>query len=77
MARVGRDGRSPWCDPAKRHHGTLTMKGRVARRTVMSRFHISSESSPHPDQLPLLAARDRMRVPDMQPITTSEARFGG
>jgi len=43
----------------------------------MSRFHISSESSPHPDQLPLLAARDRMRVPDMQPITTSEARFGG
>lgn len=42
----------------------------------MSRFHIASESSLHPDHLPLLAARDRMRVPDMQPITTSEARFG-
>jgi hypothetical protein len=41
----------------------------------MSWFHIASESSPNPHQLPLLAARDRMRVPNMQPITTSEARF--
>ena len=42
----------------------------------MSRFHIASVRSPHPDQLSLLAARDWMRVPDMQPITTSEARLG-
>lgn len=41
----------------------------------MSWFHIASESSSHPDQLPLRVARDRMRVPDTQPITTS-ARFG-